>query len=124
MSFALVGTAQLRHPDLVLPIVVIGTVVVHHHEHRDLVLGSHPERAGIEHEIAIRLNVDHDASRALVRERHAKRDADLRGGAELDAGMTIGLVEFPELPHLLFEIVGGEHPVLVLDHLPDFQRQA
>ena len=44
-------------------------------------------------------------------------------GAELDAGMAIGLVEVPELAHLLLEIVGGEHPVLVLDHVPDFDRE-
>ena len=59
-----------------------------------------------------------------VGERNAKRNTDLRRGAELDARRAIRLVEVPELAHLLLEAVGGEHPILVLDHLPDFERQA
>jgi hypothetical protein len=37
--------------------------------------------------------------------------------------MAIGLVEIPQLAHLLLEVVGGQHPVLVLDHLPDLERE-
>ena len=123
MGLGLVGAAQPRHADLVLPVVVIGAVVVHHDQHRDLVLGGDPERAGVEHQVAVGLDVDHDALRVAVRERHAERNADLGRGAELDAGMPVRLVEVPELAHLLLEVVGGEHPILVLDDLPDLQRQ-
>ena len=96
---------------------------MHHDQHGDLILGGDPERAGVEHQVAVGLDVDHDAAAALVRERNAERDADLGRGAELDAGMAIGPVEIPQLAHLLLEIVGGEHPVLVLDHLPHFERE-
>src|SRR5207237_6725216 len=41
----------------------------------------------------------------------------------LDPGMTVGLVEVPQPAHLMLEVVGGEDPVLVLDHLPDFERK-
>ena len=77
MGLGFVGAAHARHPDLVLPVVVIGAVVVHHHQHRDLVLGGDPERAGVEHQVAVGIDVDHDAALVLVRERDAERDADL-----------------------------------------------
>ena len=114
---------SLRHADLVRPVVVIGAVVVHHDQHRDFVFRGDPQRAGVEHQVAVGLDVDHDAPLALVRERDAERDADLGRGAELDAGMAVGLVEIPQLAHLLLEVVGGQHPVLVLDHLPDLERE-
>src|SRR5262249_36009524 len=81
------------------------------------------ERAGIEHQVAVRLDVDNNAAFALMGERHAKRNADLGGGAELNAGMAIRAVEVPQLADLLLEIIGREHPVLVLDHLPDLKRE-
>src|SRR5262249_48600140 len=37
--------------------------------------------------------------------------------------MPVGLVEIPQLAHLLLERVSSKHPVLGLDHLPDFKRQ-
>src|SRR5215471_6077197 len=58
-----------------------------------------------------------------MRERDAKRNADLSRSAQFNAGMPVGLVEIPELSHLLLERVGGQHPVFVLDHVPDFERQ-
>ena len=57
--------------DLVLPVVVIGAVVVHHAEERDLVLGREPQRADIEHQIAVGLAIDDEPSRAAMGKRHA-----------------------------------------------------
>ena len=113
-----------RHADLVLPVVVVGAVVVHHDQHRDLVLGRHPQRAGIEHQVAVGLDVDDELAGALVRQRDAERDADLRRGAELVAGRAVGLVEVPLLAHLVLQVVGRQHPVVILDHVVDLVAEA
>src|SRR5919198_5274433 len=39
------STAHARHADLVLPIVLVGPIVEHDHQHGYLVLGGHPQRA-------------------------------------------------------------------------------
>ncbi len=123
MRLGLVGAAQLRHPDLVRPVVVVGAVVVHHDQHRDLVLRRDPQRAGVEHQVAVGLDVDHEALVVAVRQRHAERDADLGRGAELGAGMAVRLVEVPDLADLALEVVRGQHPVLVLDDVPDLMGE-
>ncbi len=50
-----IGAAGSSQNELMVPIVVISAVVEHDDEHRDLVFCRDPERAGIEHEIAVRL---------------------------------------------------------------------
>src|SRR5882757_1598788 len=88
--------AQLGHPDLVLPVVVVGAVVVHDDQQRDAVLRRNPHRARVEHEIAVGLYVDDEAFLVAVRERHPQRDSELRGGAERASGVAIGPIEIPE----------------------------
>src|SRR5262249_11547621 len=64
--------AMFGDVDLMLPIVEIGAVVVHHDQERNLVLGRGPKRAGVEHQVAVRLNVDHEPAGPAVRERDAQ----------------------------------------------------
>src|SRR3989441_9433827 len=50
--------AQLRHPDLMLPVVVVRAVVVHDDQERDAVFRRDPHRARVEHQVAVGLYVD------------------------------------------------------------------
>ena len=44
-----IGAALVRHVYLMRLVVVVGSVVIHDHQHRDVVLDRHPERAQIKH---------------------------------------------------------------------------
>jgi len=48
----------VREPLDVHHFLVIGTVVVHHREQRDLVMGGGPEHAGRIHQVAVILDAD------------------------------------------------------------------
>src|SRR5436190_21900815 len=37
--------------------------------------------------------------------------------------MAVWPVKVPELAHLLLEVVGAQHPILILDHVPDLERE-
>src|SRR5262245_23385463 len=50
-----IGAAGSSQNELMVPVVVIGAIVEHDNEHRDFILGRDPERAGIEHQIAVGL---------------------------------------------------------------------
>ncbi len=89
------GTTLAGHADLVFPIVVVGPVVEHDHQERDLVLGGEPERAQVEHQIAVGLQVDHQAAATLVGQGDAQGDADLGRRAQGLARVPIGLVQIP-----------------------------
>jgi hypothetical protein len=81
--------------DLMLPVIIIGAVVMHDAQERHLVLGGEPQRADVEHQVAVGLAVDHQPSRAAMGERDAGRHADLGAGAKRPARPTIGAVEAP-----------------------------
>src|SRR5690242_11598525 len=89
-----------------------------------MLVARYPECAGVEHQVAIRLNIDDQPAAVLVREGHAEGDADLRGCAEGVTGVPVGLVEIPELARPVREGIGGEHPILILDDVPDLACQA
>ena len=116
--------AALRDADLVLPVVVVGPVVVHHHQHRDPVFRGDPQCARVEHQVAVGLNVDHQAFLVPVRERRAKRGADLGRGAEGVPRVAVGAVIVPQPVAPPAEIARGKHPVLVLDDAPDFRSES
>src|SRR3954463_1369469 len=91
------GAARVPDPLLVLPVVVVRPVVEHDGEHGDAVVRGDPQRAEVEHQVAVRLEVDDEAPTPLVRERDADRHADLRRRSERRAGMPVLAVEVPEL---------------------------
>ena len=64
-----VGAAGSRQDELVVPVVVVGAVVEHDDEHGNFIFCRDPERAGIEHEIPVGLQVDDQTAGAFVRER-------------------------------------------------------
>src|SRR5688572_19608881 len=90
-----IGAALMRHVNLMRPVVVIGAVVIHNDQHWNLILDRHPERAKIEHQVAVRLQVDDEFARALVRQSNTDRHADLSAGAKLAADVAIRPVEVP-----------------------------
>ena len=51
-----------RHPDLVLPVIVIGAIVVHHDEQRDAVMRRGPQRLDRVHRAAVSHHGDHGAA--------------------------------------------------------------
>jgi hypothetical protein len=61
-----VGAAGSGQNELVVPVVVIGAVVEHHGKHRDFVLGRDPEGAGVEHQIAVGLQIDDEPAGSFV----------------------------------------------------------
>ena len=63
-----IGAAGPSQNELMVPVIIVGAIVEHHDEHRDLVLGRNPERSGIEHEIAVRLQIDDQPSGSFVGE--------------------------------------------------------
>src|SRR5215469_857429 len=54
-----------------------------------------------------------------MRKRNPERDADLGAGAERLAGMAIRFVEIPQLIGPVLQRICGQHPVFVLDDIPD-----
>src|SRR5881396_267977 len=86
---ALVRAARAGDPFLMLPVVVVGAVVEHHREQGDSVVRGDPERAEVEHQVPVRLQVDDEAAAPLVRESDAEGDADLSRGAEARARMAV-----------------------------------
>ena len=62
-----IGAAGSGEDELMVPVVVIGAIVEHDNEHWDFVLRRDPERAGVEHQIAVRLKVDDEATGAFIR---------------------------------------------------------
>ena len=76
-----------------------------------------PQRAGVEHQIAVGLESTTRRPCALVRERDAERDPDLGRRADIAARMSMRLVEFRASDPGL-ERVGAQDPVFVLDDLP------
>src|SRR2546430_14318069 len=64
--------AMLRDPELMLPVVVVGAVVVHDDQQRDAVVRGGPERARVVQEITVGLNVDDEAVRAAIRQANAE----------------------------------------------------
>jgi hypothetical protein len=60
-------------------------------------------------------------SRPLPRcaERDAERGADLGASAERLTSMAVGLVEIPQFVSPVLQRVGGQHPIFVLDDVPD-----
>jgi hypothetical protein len=95
MGAAQIRTAGARHDDLMVPVVVIGTVVVHDDQQRDLVFRRHPQRAGVVHQVAVGLEIDDQPAIAFVRERDAKRGPDLRSGTKLAPGVAVAPIEIP-----------------------------
>src|SRR5487761_951821 len=119
-----VGAARVRHPLLMLPVVVVGPVVAHHREHRGAVVRRDPERAEVEHEIAGGLEVDDEAPGPLVCEGNADRHADLGRSAEARARVPVLTVEVPDLRRPAACGAGRQHPVVILDRLPHLGREA
>src|SRR5262249_1005893 len=77
-----IGAALWRHMYLMGPIIVVSPIVIHYHQHRDVVFDRHPERAQVKHQIAVRLEIDHELARSLVRQGNSDGHANLRAGAE------------------------------------------
>lgn len=67
-----VGAASSGQDELMIPVIIVRAIVEHHDEHRDLILGCDPERAGVEHEIAVGLQIDDEASRTFIGKGGAK----------------------------------------------------
>src|SRR5260221_711920 len=59
-----------------------------------------------------------------VRQRDAERDPDLRRGAERFARVPVRLVEVPQDARPVLQRIGRQHPVFVLDRVPDLSRKA
>src|SRR5579884_3265466 len=110
MGAADIRAAGARHDDLMVPVVVIGAVVVHDDEQRDLVFRGDPQRAGVVHQVAVGLQIDDQPAGALMGERNTERSADLRSGAELAPGVAVRAIEVPQLARPLVQCPGGEHP--------------
>ncbi len=108
-ALGLVGAAQFRHAVSDAPVVVIGAVVVHHDQHRDLILGGDPEPR--RRRTSGRRPAGCRPRCASCRDARARRRARCRSASrcELGARMAIRLVEIPELADLALEIVGGQH---------------
>ena len=76
---------------------IIGTIVKHDDEHRNLMLGRNPQGSQVKHEIAIRLQIDHQTAGTPVRQCHPKRDTDLSCGPQRITGVPIRFVKIPKL---------------------------
>ncbi len=83
-----------------------------------------PQRACVEHEVAVGLHIDHEALLFAVGQRDAERDADLRGRAQRLARVAVRLVEVPELARPVLERARRQHPILALDRVPHFGGEA
>src|ERR1041385_1250449 len=68
--------AQYRHALLVLLVVVVRAVAIDDDQERNLVMRRGPERADRKEQTAVRLDVDAEFARALVRERRAERSGN------------------------------------------------
>ena len=62
-----------RHRLQIHDLLMIGAVVVHDVEHRNLVMRRRPQRAGHEHEVAVAVEGDREAAMPLVGERRTER---------------------------------------------------
>ena len=115
------------HPLDVHHLLVIGAVVVHHGQQRDLVMRGGPQHAGRVQQVAVALDVHRQppvlpvGQRAADRRRRAVADA----GAARAAEVLVVLVEVPqpERPAAAVAALGHERPVLVPDLRPELRGQ-
>ena len=86
-----------RHGDEVHVFLVIGAVVLHDIEDRNLVMRGGPQRAGIEHEVAVAAERHREAAVLLVGKRRAERRRQIVADAGA-AGAAVPLVRLVEIP--------------------------
>ena len=101
---------------------MVGAVVLHDVEDRDLVVRRRPHRARAEHEVAVAAERDGEAAVLLVGERRADRGRQViaDAGAAGDAVPLVRLLEVPQPMHPAVADRGADHrPVLVLDLVVD-----
>src|ERR1700737_5092130 len=120
--------APIGHALKMHDLLMVGAVVPHDGEHRNLMMRRRPERAWGIHGVAVVLDVDAKALvRCAMRERGAHRCrqtvADASSPGSTDELMM--LVEGPQTMRPVGEagIAGHERPVFVLDLLPNFGRE-
>ena len=103
---------------------MIGAVVLHDDQKRNLVFRRRPQRARRHHQIAVGLNRHADAPVLPVGERRAHRRrrvvADALGAGAADVLVVLGEVPQPQRP---VHPAGHERPVLVLELRPQLHRQ-
>src|SRR5438094_31571 len=114
-----IGDVGAAEAELVLAVVVVGAVVVHDREHRQLQICCGPKRARIEQQVAVGLDVHDELSVAAMRERDAERDPDLRRRTQAAARPAHRRVDVPELRRPVLEVGASEHPVLAFDRVPN-----
>src|SRR5207247_10386160 len=120
--------APVRHALKMHDLLMVGAVVPHDGEHRNLMMRRRPERARRIHGVAVVLDID---AEPLVRFTMRERGAHRRGQTVTDAGATgsadelMMLVKGPQTMRPVGEagIARHERPVFVLDLLPDFGRE-
>src|SRR5436190_22797696 len=102
---------------------MIRTVVVHHVQHRDLVMRRGPQHSGSVVQIAVALNVNGQSSMLLVGESRAYRGRRLIADAcaALRSDVMVGLAEVPQArgPGTDEAVVRYQRPVFILDLRPD-----
>jgi len=67
-----IGAASFCQDDLMIPVVVVSPVVEHDDQHGNFIFRRDPERGGVEHQIAIRLQVDDEPAGSCVGESDAQ----------------------------------------------------
>src|SRR5258708_17814199 len=107
---------------------MIGAVVVHHRQQRDLVMGRGPQHSRSVVQVAVALNAYRQPAMLLISEGCAHGSGSLVADARaaLRADVVIGSAEVPQPrgPGTHEAVVRHERPVFILDLSPQFSRKA
>src|SRR5260370_18564132 len=107
---------------------MIGAVVVHHREQRDLVMGRGPQHSRSVVQVAVALNADRQPAVLLIGEgcAHSRGSLVADARAALRADIVIGFAEVPQPrgPGTDEAVVRNERPVFILDLSPQFGGKA
>src|SRR5262249_58194227 len=108
--------------------LMVATVVVHDVQHRNLVMRCRPENARRIVQIPVGLDVDGETSIFPVCERGSNgcgsAVSNAIGSVAANELMVFRKVPKPSWPETLKHDVGHQRPVLALNLVPDFGRQA
>src|SRR3970282_889921 len=86
----------LSQSDLMSPIVVIAAIIVHDHEQRNMIVSGGPQTPGIEHEIAVRLNVDDKLCASPMRQGNPEGYSQVGSSSQTLTAMLLWPCERPK----------------------------
>src|SRR5680860_480078 len=109
---------------LVIPTIVVGPVVIHHHQYGYLAPSRHPQGAHVVHQVAVRLKVHHHPTGSFVGQSNSQTDAYLGGRTQMLSGMPVGLVKVPKAARPVLDGIRSEHPIMSLDGAANLQDHA